>query len=217
MADTPAIRILLVDDHYLVRRGIRTILSEASDIEVVAEAENGRQAIAEFHAHRPDVTLMDVRMPGMDGPEAVELIVRAHPTARIIILSTYDTEEDIHRAMRAGAKGYLLKEADAREMLYAIRKVHAGLRHLAPIASEKLAARAITEELTERQIEVLRLLVQGATNADLAIALGVSDSTVRTHLREIFEKLHAKDRTEAAYLARIFHTTILKTVPGFCK
>ncbi len=201
MAETTPIRILLVDDHYLVRRGIRTILAEASDVEVVAEAENGRQAIARFHEHRPDVTLMDVRMPGMDGPEAVEMIVRTHPLARIIILSSYDTEEDIHRAIRGGARGYLLKEADAREMLNAIRNVHAGLRHLAPIASERLAARATAEELTERQIEVLRLLVQGATNADLATALGVSDSTVRTHLREIFEKLQAKDRTEAAYLA----------------
>ena len=144
---------------------------------------------------------MDVRMPGMDGTEAVEIILRAQSSARIIVLSSFDTEEDIHRAMRAGARGYLLKEADAPEMLNAIRKVHSGLRHHAPIAAEKLAARAISGNLTERQIEVLRLVVQGATNADLASALGVSDSTVRTHLREIFEKLQAKDRTEAAYLA----------------
>ena len=201
MSKNSAIRILPVDDRYLVRRGIRTILMEAPDLEVVAEAENSHPATTQFYQHQPDETLMDVRMPGMDGTEAVEIIVRAQPSARIIVLSRFDTEEDIRQAMRAGARGCLLKEAEAPEMLNAIRKVHSGLRHLAPIAAEKLAARAISGNLTERQIGVLRLVVQGATNADLASALGVSDRTVRTHLREISEKLQAKDRTEAAYLA----------------
>lgn len=195
------IRILVVDDHPVVRDGIRSLLGSAGDLEVVAEAEDGAAGVAAYRAHSPDVVLMDLRMPGMDGPQAIEEILRIFPSARIIVLTTYDGDEDIHRALRLGAKSYLLKDALGQEIIGAVRLVAAGKRHVPQAVAARLAERPIGRELTGREIEVLTLIGRGQSNKEIGDALGITEATVKSHVNSILLKLEANDRTEAALIA----------------
>jgi DNA-binding NarL/FixJ family response regulator len=195
------IRVLIADDHPVVRTGLALMLNYESDMEVVAEASNGREAVALYGRHRPDVTLMDLRMPEMDGVEAITTIRRESPTARIILLTTYDGDEDIYRALRAGAPAYLLKDAPFSEILQAIRAVHAGQKHITVEVGAKLADRAGHPELTEREMDVLRLLVQGKSNLEIASDLCIAEGTVKFHINHILNKLGVDDRTQAVIAA----------------
>jgi two-component system NarL family response regulator len=195
------IRLLLVDDHFVVRRGLITILSLENDFSVVGEAEDGRQALEVYRQHTPDVVLMDVRMPGLNGLDAIETIRREFPGAKIIVLTTYDNDEDIHRALKAGARGYLLKNVPGEELVQAIRTVHAGDRWVPPRIAARLVEWVSGEVLTARELEVLRLLFSGLSNKEIAAALAISDNTIKYHLKSIFGKLGARDRTEAVTLA----------------
>lgn len=197
----PKIRVLIADDHPVVRTGLALMLNYESDMEVVAEASNGQEAVALYGRHRPDVTLMDLRMPEMDGIEAITTIRRESPTARIILLTTYDGDEDIYRALRAGAPAYLLKDAPFSEVLQAIRAVHAGQKHITVEVGAKLADRAGHPELTEREMDVLRLLVQGKSNLEIAADLCIAEGTVKFHINHILNKLGVDDRTQAVIAA----------------
>lgn len=198
---TQPIRVMLVDDHYVVRMGLVTVLQFDKGIEVAAHAEDGNEAVELFRKHRPDVTLMDVRMPVCDGIEATRAIRGEFPEARILMLTTYDMDEDLHRAISAGAVGYLLKKASQKELLAAIREVHRGGRWLPLDIQERLRERAAMPELTARQMEVLGLLVKGFTNKEIARILGFSEDGAKAHLKAIFTKLGVIDRLEAAAVA----------------
>jgi two-component system NarL family response regulator len=202
-APAPAtkIRILIVDDHPLVRVGLRTVINAEPDMEVVAEAGDGPTAIATFAAQKPDITLMDLRLPGMNGPEIISAIRVNAPTANIIVLTTYDADEDVYRAVQAGARGYLLKGTFAEGMLDAIRHVHAGRRLMAPEVAARLADRVSSPSLTAREVNVLELVAKGMSNREIGAALFLSEDTIKTHLRRIYAKLGVGDRTEAALLA----------------
>jgi DNA-binding NarL/FixJ family response regulator len=195
------IRILIVDDHPVVRVGLRAMLDAEADLEVVAEAADGPAAIAAFAAHRPDITLMDLRLPGMSGPEAIGQIRAQAPQAAIIVITTYDADADVYRAVQAGARGYLLKGIFAEGMLEAIRHVHAGGR----LFAREVAARATDSTsgpiLTSREVGVLELVAKGMSNKEIGAALFVSEDTIKTHLKHVFTKLGVGDRTEAALLA----------------
>lgn len=195
------VTVLVVEDHHVVRQGIIAILSQQADISVVAEAENGQEAIAHYQTHQPDVTLMDLRMPQMDGLEAIVKIRQRSPEARIIILTTYDTDEDIYRGLQAGARGYLLKDTTAQELAQAVRKVHQGQRYIPVEVGLKLTERLQGEELTEREIEVLSLLTQGKSNQTIAKDLSISEGTVKFHVNNILSKLGVSDRTQAVVTA----------------
>jgi two-component system, NarL family, response regulator len=197
----PRIRVLVVDDHPLMRLGLQTKIQAEPDMEVVAEAGDGPAAIQAFDQHRPDVTLLDLRLPGMDGPEIITVIRKSHPDARIIILTTYDADEDVYRAVQAGARGYLLKGTFADGILEAIRNVHAGRRLIAPEVAARLADRVSSSALTAREIAVLELVAKGMSSKEIGGALLVSEATVKYHLKNIYTKLGASDRTEAALLA----------------
>jgi DNA-binding NarL/FixJ family response regulator len=191
------IRVLVADDHPVVRTGLAAIIIQEPDLEFVGEAENGRQAVAMFGEHRPDVALMDLRMPEMDGIEAIRTITRVFPTARILALTTYEGDADIQRALEAGASGYLLKDMLLTEVLTAIRAVHAGQRVIPPAVAARLAEYTPRNELTERELDVLRRVAQGLSNKEVAAAIGRTDETVKIHLKNIFAKLGVADRTEA--------------------
>jgi two-component system NarL family response regulator len=195
------IRVLLVDDHPVVRDGLRALLAAAPDIEVVGEAADGRAAIAAWRECLPDVTLMDLRMPGMDGVDAIAAILRTSPGARIIVLTTFDGDEDIHRALRSGAKAYLLKDAFGEEILAAVRTVHLGRRHVPPTVAARLAERPFGRDLTDREIEVLELIARGRGNREIGQELAIAEGTVKAHVNSILSKLSAQDRTEAAMIA----------------
>ena len=195
------IRILGVDDHLVVRMGLVAVLERAPDIRVIGQAEDGAEALELYRQHRPDVTLMDLRLPDADGAEVTAKLRAEFPDARVLVLSTFDTEEDIHRAMQAGASGYLLKKADRAELLAAIRAVHAGKKHLPAELAELLALRESTAAPTPRQLEVLRLLARGLSNADIARVLGISRDAVKAHLKSLFARLEVSDRTEAVTVA----------------
>jgi two-component system NarL family response regulator len=195
------IRVLVVDDHPLMRLGLRTKIDAEPDMVVVAEAGDGPTAIAEHAAHRPDITLLDLRLPGMDGPEIITVIRKRDPDARIVILTTYDADEDVYRAVQAGARGYLLKGTFAEGILEAIRTVHAGRRLIAPEVAARLADRVSSPSLTSREIAVLELVARGMSNKEIGAALFVSETTIKYHLKNIYVKLGAGDRTEAALLA----------------
>ena len=197
----PRIRVLVVDDHPLMRLGLQTKIQAEPDMEVVAEAGDGPAAIQAFDQHRPDVTLLDLRLPGMDGPQIITIIRKSHPDARIIILTTYDADEDVYRAVQAGARGYLLKGTFADGILEAIRNVHAGRRLIAPEVAARLADRVSSSALTAREIAVLELVAKGMSSKEIGGALLVSEATVKYHLKNIYTKLGASDRTEAALLA----------------
>ena len=194
-------RVLVVDDHALVRTGVANIISHEADLVVVAEAANGVEAIAAFERYRPDVTLLDLRMPVMEGVEAVRQIRLRDPLAKVIVLTTYDTDEDITRALKAGAKAYILKDISAGALIACIHDVLAGKTYLAPTAAAKLAEGVARVQLTPRELATLRLVADGRSNKEIASTLGISERTVKTHLGHLFEKLGVTSRTEAVKVA----------------
>jgi DNA-binding NarL/FixJ family response regulator len=196
------IRILLVDDHPVVREGLRGMLAAEDDLEVVAEAGGAAEAVAAVRAHEPDVVLMDLRMPGGDGVEATTRVLAQRPQTRVVVLTTYDTDADILRAVEAGAAGYLLKDASRTELAQAIRAAARGETVLAPSVAAKLVSRMRSPvELSRREIEVLRLVARGHTNAEIGRELLISEATVKTHLLRTFGKLDVSDRTAAVTAA----------------
>jgi two-component system NarL family response regulator len=192
------IRILVVDDHAIVRKGLVALLNTVEGLAVVAEAGDGEQAIEAHRIHKPDVTLMDLRLPKMGGAEAITKIRQEQPAARIIVLTTFDGDEDIFRALQAGAKGYLLKGVDTAELTEAIRAVYAGRSKMPPFVAEKLAGRMGGHALTARELEVLRRIVAGRSNREIGEDLHISEATVKTHINSILGKLGVSDRTQAA-------------------
>ncbi len=196
-----SIRILAVDDHALLRDGIASLVNSQADMRVVAEASSGREAIDRFREHRPDVTLMDLRMPDMDGIDAMTEIIREFPDARIVVLTTYSGDALIARALKAGAKGYLLKGSLRKELLDTIRSVYAGRKRIAPEVAMQVADHATDSLLTLREIDVLQLIAEGNANKIVADRLAVTEDTVKAHVRNILSKLGANDRTHAVTIA----------------
>ena len=199
-AEAGPIRILAVDDHPVVRQGIAGLVAVHSEMSLVAEASNGREAIQQFRAHHPDVTLMDLQMPEMGGVDAMIAILGEFPEARIIVLTTYAGDAQVFRAMRAGARAYLLKNSLHKELLETIRSVHAGKRALSPEASYQIAEHSTDDALTPAEIRVLRLIAEGNANKEIAAQLSVSEETVKGQVRNILSKLGANDRTHAAMI-----------------
>ena len=195
------IRIMIVEDHTIVRQGLIALLKTEPNLSVIAEAADGEEAISLFRKHLPDVTLMDLRLPRMSGVEAIREIRRQHPLAKIIVLTTFDGDEDIFRAIQAGARGYLLKGMSAEELLDAIDTVHAGKTRIPALVAERLAARISAPLLTDRETDVLRQIVRGQSNKEIAAALFVSEATVKTHINNLLGKLGVTDRTQAATMA----------------
>lgn len=191
------IRALIADDHVTVREGLAAMIGRQPDMMVVGEAANGREAVDLWRKHRPDVTLLDLRMPLLDGVGALQEIRREDAAARVIVLTTFDTDLDICRAIKAGAKGYLLKDAQREELLESIRKVNAGATCIPPALVAKLAAGMSSEALTGREMDVLTLLARGKSNKEIGANLFISETTVKSHLRSIFTKLNVLSRTGA--------------------
>jgi two-component system NarL family response regulator len=194
-------RILLVDDHALLRMGVANIINHEPDLRVVAEAGDGVAAIAAYEKYRPDVTLLDLRMPMMEGVEVVRQIRERDPRALVIVLTTYDTDDEIARALKAGAKAYVLKDISADALVNCIRDVLAGKSYLAPAAAAKLAEGVTRVQLTPREMAALKLVADGKANKEIATELDISERTVKTHLAHLFEKLGATSRTEAVKVA----------------
>jgi DNA-binding NarL/FixJ family response regulator len=190
------IRVLVADDHPVVRAGVSAVLQQA-DLHVVAGAENGAQAVELYHEHRPDVCLMDLRMPVMDGVQAIRIITGAYHDARILALTTYDGDADIRRALDAGARGYLLKDMLLTDVIGAVRAIYRGERVVPNAVAARLSAYPKRSELTERELEVLQLVARGLSNKEVARAIGRTDETVKIHLKNTFAKLGVTDRTEA--------------------
>jgi two-component system NarL family response regulator len=193
--------VLVVDDHALLRTGVANIINQEADLRVVAEAGNGVEAVEAFERYRPDVTLLDLRMPVMEGVEAVRQIRERDPRARVIVLTTYDTDDEISRALKAGAKAYVLKDISADDLIACIRGVLAGKTYLAPAAAAKLAEGVTRVQLTPREMATLRLMADGKANKEIASDLAISERTVKTHLGHLFEKLGVASRTEAIKVA----------------
>lgn len=198
---TEKIRILIADDHVTVREGLAAMIGRQGDMQVVAEADNGQEAVELWAKHRPDVTLLDLRMPMLDGVSAIREIRRQLNSARIIVLTTFDTDNDISCAIGAGARGYLLKDAPRDDLLECIRKVHAGETCIPAVLVAKLAAGLQKEPLTARELEVLALLSEGKSNKEMGSQLEISETTVKAHLRSVFAKLDVLSRTEAVTVA----------------
>jgi DNA-binding NarL/FixJ family response regulator len=194
-------RVLVVDDHALLRTGVANIINQEPDLRVVAEAGNGVEAIEAYEQYHPDVTLLDLRMPVMEGVEAVRRIRERDPRALVIVLTTFDTDDEISRALKAGAKAYVLKDISAENLIGCIRDVLAGKTYLAPAAAAKLAEGATHVQLTPRELATLRLLADGKANKEIAGELGISERTVKTHMGHLFEKLGVTSRTEAVKVA----------------
>ena len=199
MGDT--LKIMLVDDHYLVRMGLTSVIALEPDMTICAEAATGEQAVAMYGANRPDVTLMDLRLPGMSGADAIQAIRREVPDARFVMLSTYVCDEEIYGALQAGAMAYLAKSVQREELTTAIRKAAAGQRHIPAEIAARLADRVAGSELSAREVEVLRLLVKGRRNREVANALDITEGTVKLHVSSILGKLGAEDRTAAVTIA----------------
>jgi DNA-binding NarL/FixJ family response regulator len=195
------IRILTVDDHALLRKGIAALVNAEPDMKLVAEASNGRDALESFRLHRPDVTLMDIQMPGFNGIEAIDYILSEFPDAHIIVLTTYTGDVQVLRALRAGARGYVLKGHVHRELLETIRVVHAGQKGIPPDIAAELAEHAGDDELTTREIDVLRLIAGGNSNKLIADQLSIGEATVKSHVTNILSKLGANDRSHAITIA----------------
>jgi len=194
------IRILAVDDHALVRQGIAVLIGTEPDLALVAEASNGREAVQQFRAHRPDITLMDLQMPEMNGLDAIIAIRGQFPDAKIIVLTTYKGDVQILRALKAGAQGYLLKNTFHKELIETIRAVHAGRKALSPEASYEIAEHATDDALTPAEILVLRLIAAGNANKQIADQLSITEETVKSRVKNILSKLGANDRTHAAMI-----------------
>jgi DNA-binding NarL/FixJ family response regulator len=201
MAAPNAIRILCVEDHPVFREGLRAMIEAEPDMTLVGHAPNAAEAIAQFRRHRPDVTLMDLRLPGANGTDALISIRGEFPQARIIMLTTSDGDAEIQRAMRAGACAYILKSMPLDELLGVIRSVHAGRRHIPPEVAARLAEYMGDDDLTTRELEVLRLIREGYRNKQIADQLFISENTVNFHIKNLMEKLRANDRTHAVTIA----------------
>ncbi len=201
MIQSNVIRILIADDHPILGQALTMFLQCEPDMTVVGHAGDGREAVEFFCQHQPDVALMDLRMPKMEGADAIAAICAKFKRARIIVLTTYDGDEDIYRGLRAGAKGYILKKAEPNELLDAIRTVHQGKRYIPPSIAAKLAERMGSEELSDRELEVLRLIAKGKNNRQISNVLSIAESTVRFHANNIFGKLNVSDRTQALVTA----------------
>jgi DNA-binding NarL/FixJ family response regulator len=197
----PRIRVLCVDDHRLVLDGLALIIGGQPDLEVVGAATSGEEAIALFRARRPDVTLMDLQLPGISGLEAIQAIRREHPQARIIVVTMYQGDEDIFRALQAGAATYLLKDTVAGELIRVIREVHGGRRPITPDIQARLAGRSEHGALTAREVDVLELVSQGLRNKEIAATLDLSEATIQVHVKNILAKFHVNDRTAAINVA----------------
>lgn len=195
------IRVLISDDHPFMREGLAAVIDYKPDMTVVGQACNGREAVELFRQHQPDVTLMDLRMPELSGVEAIVSICTEFADARIIVLTTYDGDEDIYRGLRAGAKGYVLKDAEPDELLTAIRAVHSGQQYIPPAVGAKLAERIGSPELSDRELEVLRLMATGKSNLEISTALSIAEGTVKFHVKNILSKLAVGDRTQAMIVA----------------
>jgi DNA-binding NarL/FixJ family response regulator len=196
-----SIRVLIVEDHNVVRQGLVALLKVVEGLEVVGEAADGAEAIAQFRKHRPDITLVDLRLPRMSGVDVIQRIRMETPQARFIVLTTYDGDEDIYRALKAGAKAYLLKGMTSEELISTIRTVHEGRSHIPPAIAERLAERMGAEDLTPREFDVLEQIVYGKSNKEIATELAVSEATVKTHINSLLGKLGVADRTQAATAA----------------
>ena len=201
MSDRKPIRLLGADDHALLRQGIASLVGLESDMKLVAEASTGREAVEQFKAHRPDITLMDLQMPEMSGIEAMIAIRSEFPNARIIVLTTYAGDVQVMRALKAGARGYILKGRVHKELLETIRAVHAGQKRLPPEVAAVLAEHAGEDELSARELDVLRLIAAGNANKEIAAQLSITEETVKSHVTSILSKLAANDRTHAVTIA----------------
>lgn len=195
------IRVLCVDDHPLLRQGIAALVGAQPDMELVAQAASGREGLEQVRTHRPDVTLLDLRLPDMNGVEALQRIRAEFPDARVVMLTTFEGDVEIRRALEAGARGYLLKTMPPGEVIDAIRQVHAGKKRIPPAVAARLAEHLADEALTVREIEVLRHVAAGGRNKEIADRLSISEETVKVHVKHIMEKLGASDRTEAVAVA----------------
>ena len=195
------IRVMVVEDHHVVRQGLVALLNVVEGLEVVAQAADGVEAITLFRKHLPDITLMDLRLPRMGGVDVIQRLRMETPNARIIVLTTYDGDEDIYRALQAGARAYLLKGMTSEELIATIRAVHAGKLHIPSSVAEKLAERVTGQELTERELSVLERIVAGRANKDISADLFISEATVKTHINSLLGKLGVTDRTQAATAA----------------
>lgn len=198
MSKEKPLRIMIADDHFVVRMGLAAVVNTQLDMSVIAEATTGKQAIEVYRQHRPDVVLMDVRMPEMNGIDAIVAIRKDYPDARFIVLTTYDGDEDIYRALQAGARAYLLKDMLRDELVETIRAVYAGQRRIPAEVANRLAERMNRTELTARELEVLKLIAQGKSNKIIAADLSISEGTVKIHVNNILSKLGVSDRTHAA-------------------
>jgi DNA-binding NarL/FixJ family response regulator len=201
MRNPKPIRILVVDDHFMVRMGLCASLNVEPDMEVIAEVGSGQSAVDAYRKHRPSLVIMDVRLPGLSGADATAAIVHEFPEARVLMLSTHSGEEEVYRALQAGARGYVLKSVMREELLRAIREVCDGRRYLDPAVIPLLAQREGHRSLTGRELEVLRMVAKGLGNKEIAAALNIAEVTVKLHVSHVLEKLNVKDRTEAATAA----------------
>ncbi len=198
---TDRIRILIVEDHHVVRKGLIALLQASPEVEIIGEASDGLEAIERFHALRPDITLMDLRLPKLGGADVISQLRASDPAARFIVLTTFDGDEDIYRALQAGAKAYLLKGMTVEELLTTIRVVHSGKARIPAAIAEKLAERVSGQELTPRELGVLERIVAGRANKEIASDLSISETTVKSHVNSLLSKLGVADRTHAATLA----------------
>lgn len=201
MKESRTIRVLIADDHYVVRMGLNALVSTEPDMEVVGEAVDGNQAVEMFERHSPNLVLMDLRMPGKDGIAATKEIRRRHPHARVLMLTTYDGDTDIHRAIEAGAQGYVLKNSTGDKLIPALRAVAAGERWIPREIASRLASRKLFEELTPRELQVLQEMSKGLANKEIGDVLKITEHTVKDHLKNILGKLRVADRTEAVTVA----------------
>jgi len=201
MREEKLIRVFSVDDHPLMHEGIAALINNQTDMTLVGEASDGRSALAQFREHQPDVTLMDLRLPDMSGIDAMISILREFPKARIIILTMLDGDVEIQRALKAGARGYMLKTMPPKELVKVVRRVHAGKKHIPPEVAANLAEHFSNDDLTPRETEVLAKIAEGNRNRDIAEMLFISEETVKVHIKHIMDKLGASDRTQAVAIA----------------
>jgi DNA-binding NarL/FixJ family response regulator len=201
MSEPQPIRVMVVDDHPLFREGLAALLHDEADIVLVGEAAEGHEAIERFRTLRPDVTLMDLQMPGLSGIEAMQLIRREFPEARFVVLTTYSRDAQVVRALRVGAAGYLVKSTVRKDLVNAIRTVHLGGKSISAEVAVELARHVLDEALSERELEILKRVAGGTTNKEIASALGLTEATVKSHLKNVMAKLGANDRTHAVLIA----------------